>query len=154
MWIFTVISEFIIHGIFLGGILLTLFGFVLGFIPLIGKYRIPLQIIGLLTLIFGAYLEGGLADNKEWELKVREVEAQVAKAETQSAEKNIEVQEKIVTKTKIVKEKGDEVIKYIDREVIKKEEVIKYIENCPVPQDIIDAHNAAATLNNAVKDKK
>ena len=154
MWIFTVISEFIIHGIFLGGILLTLFGFVLGFIPLIGKYRIPLQIIGLLTLIFGAYLEGGLADNKEWELKVKEVEAQVAKVETQSAEKNIEVQEKIVTKTKIVKEKGDEVIKYIDREIVKKEEVIKYIENCPVPQDIIDAHNAAVTLNNAVKDKK
>lgn len=154
MWIFTVISEFIIHSIFLGGILLTLFGFVLSFIPLIGKYRIPLQIIGLLTLIFGAYLEGGLADNKEWELKVKEVEAQVAKVEAQSAEKNIEIQEKIVTKTKIVKEKGDEVIKYIDREIVKKEEVIKYIENCPVPQDIIDAHNAAATLNNAVKDKK
>lgn len=154
MWIFTILSEFIVHCIFLAGILITLFGFVLSFIPFIGKYKIPLQIIGLLTLVFGAFLEGGLADNKEWELKVKEVEAQVAKVETQSAEKNVEIQEKVVTKTKIVKEKGDEVIKYIDREVIKKEEVVKFIENCPVPQDIIDAHNAAATLNNAVKDKK
>lgn len=154
MWIFTILSEFIVHCIFLTGVLLTLLGFVLSFIPFIGKYKVPIQIIGLLTLVFGAFLEGGLADNKEWELKVKEVEAQVARVETQSAEKNIEIQEKIVTKTKIVKEKGDEVIKYIDREVIKKEEVVKFIENCPVPQDIIDAHNAAATLNNAVKDKK
>lgn len=154
MWIFTILSDFIVHCIFLTGVLLTLLGFVLSFIPFIGKYKVPIQIIGLLTLVFGAFLEGGLADNKEWELKVKEVEAQVARVETQSAEKNIEIQEKIVTKTKIVKEKGDEVIKYIDREVIKKEEVVKFIENCPVPQDIIDAHNAAATLNNAVKDKK
>ena len=113
MWIFTILSEFIVHCIFLTGVLLTLLGFVLSFIPFIGKYKVPIQIIGLLTLVFGAFLEGGLADNKEWELKVKEVEAQVARVETQSAEKNIEIQEKIVTKTKIVKEKGDEVIKYI-----------------------------------------
>jgi len=154
MWIFTVLSELYIHIIFFAGVILTLAGFVLGFIPFISKYKIPLQIIGLLTLLFGAYLEGGLADNKEWELKVKEVEAQIAKVETQAAEKNIEIQEKIVTKTKVIKEKGDDIIKYVDREIVKKEEVIKYIENCPVPKDIIDAHNAAATLNDAAKDKK
>ena len=62
--------------------------------------------------------------------------------------------EKIVRKDKIIKQKGDDIIKYIDREIVKKEEVIKYIENCPVPKDIIDAHNAAATLNKAAEAKK
>ena len=154
MWIFTVISEFIVHLIFAVGVILTLLGFVLGFIPFINRYKIPIQIIGLLTLIFGTYLEGGLADNKEWELKVKEVEAQVAQAEAKASEKNVEIQEKIITKTKVVKEKGDEVIKYIDREVIKKEEVIKYVENCPVPKEIIDAHNAATVLNKATEGNK
>lgn len=154
MWIFTVANEWFIHLIFTAGVILTLLGFVLGFIPFINRYKIQIQIIGLLTLIFGTYLEGGLADNKEWELKVKEVQAQVAQAEAKASEKNIEVQEKVITKTKIVKEKGDEVIKYIDREVVKKEEVIKYIENCPVPKEIIDAHNAATVLNKATEGNK
>jgi hypothetical protein len=38
--------------------------------------------------------------------------------------------------------------------VVKKEEVVKFIENCPIPKDIIDAHNAAATLNKAIEAKK
>jgi len=154
MWIFTVLSELYIHIIFFAGFILTLAGFVLGFIPFIKTYKIPIQVLGVLTLILGTYLEGGLADNKEWQLKVKELEIQAAKVETKSAEKNIEIQEKIVTKTKVIKEKGDDVIKYIDREIIKKEEVIKYIENCPVPKDIIDAHNAAAKLNDTAKDRK
>jgi hypothetical protein len=73
----------------------------------------------------------------------------VAQAEAQSANKNIEIQEKIVEKTKVIRERGRDIIQYIDKEVVKKEEVIKYIENCPVPKEIIDAHNAAAVLNKA-----
>lgn len=154
MFIFTILSELFVHLIFGLGLILTIVGFFLGFIPFIGAYKLPIKIIGFTILLFGTYLEGGLADNKEWELKVKEVEAQVAQAEAKASEKNIEVQEKVITKTKIVKEKGDEVIKYIDREVVKKEEVIKYVENCPVPKEIIDAHNAATVLNKATEGNK
>jgi hypothetical protein len=77
------------------------------------------------------------------------MEAKMAQAEAQSANKNIEIQEKIVEKTKVIREKGRDVIKYIDKEVVKKEEVIKYIENCPVPKEIIDLHNQATELNKA-----
>jgi hypothetical protein len=75
------------------------------------------------------------------------MEAKVAKAEAESANKNVEIQEKIVEKTKIIREKGRDIITYIDKEVIKKEEVIKYIENCPVPKEFIDLHNQATELN-------
>ena len=57
-------------------------------------------------------------------------------------------------KTKVVKEKGRDIIQYIDREIVKKEEIVKFVENCPIPKDIIDAHNAAATLNKATEVKK
>jgi uncharacterized membrane protein (DUF106 family) len=149
MWILSILPDAAIHIIFGLGILGTIAGFVLGFIPFVKTYQFAIQICSIVVLVFGVYLEGGLADYKEWELKVKEMEAKVAQAEAQSANKNVEIQEKIVEKTKVIREKGRDVIKYIDKEVIKKEEVIKYIENCPVPKEIIDLHNQATELNKA-----
>ena len=167
MWILSILPDAAIHIIFGLGILGTIAGFVLGFIPFIKTYRLAIQIISLVVLVFGVYLEGGLADYKEWELKVKEMEAKIAQAETKSSEKNVEIQEKIVEKTKIVKEKGRDIIKYVDRwntkevvkevegpERVRREEVIKYIENCPVPKEMIDIHNQAATLNKAAEGEK
>ena len=151
MWILTILPDAAIHIIFGLGILGTIAGFVLGFIPFIKTYKLAIQIISLLVLVFGVYLEGGLADYKEWELRVKEMEAKVAQAEAKSANTNVEIQEKIVEKTKVIREKGRDIIQYIDKEVIKKEEVIKYIEICPVPKDIIDLHNQAAELNKGAK---
>jgi len=149
MWILSILPDAAIHIIFGLGILGTIAGFVLGFIPFVKTYQFAIQICSIVVLVFGVYLEGGLADYKEWELKVKEMEAKMAQAEAQSVNKNIEIQEKIVEKTKIIREKGRDVIKYIDKEVVKKEEVIKYIENCPVPKEIIDLHNQATELNKA-----
>ena len=149
MWILSILPDAAIHIIFGLGILGTIAGFVLGFIPFVKTYQFAIQICSIIVLVFGVYLEGGLADYKEWELRVKEMEAKVAQAEAQSANKNTEIQEKVVEKTKVIREKGRDVIKYIDKEVVKKEEVIKYIENCPVPKEIIDLHNQATELNKA-----
>ena len=154
MWILSILPEAAIHTIFGLGILGTIAGFVLGFIPFVKTYQFAIQICSIIVLVFGVYLEGGLADYKEWELRVKEMEAKVAQAEAKSANTNIEIQEKIVTKTKVIREKGRDIIQYIDKEVIKKEEVIKYIENCPVPKEFIDLHNQAAELNKAAEVKK
>lgn len=147
MWILSILPEAAIHIIFGLGILGTTAGFVLGFIPFIKAYKLAIQVISLLVLVLGVYLEGGLADYKEWELKVAEMKAKLAEAETKSSEKNVEIQEKIVEKTKVVREKGRDIIKYVDREVVKNQEVIKFIENCPIPKEIVDLHNQATELN-------
>jgi uncharacterized membrane protein (DUF106 family) len=146
MFILSILPDAAIHIIFGLGILGTIAGFVLGFIPFVKTYQFAIQVCSILVLVFGVYLEGGLADYKEWELKVKEMEAKMAQAEAQSANKNIEIQEKIVEKTKVIREKGKDIIQYIDKEVIKKEEVIKYVENCPVPKDVIDTLNKAASM--------
>ena len=147
MWILSILPEAAIHTIFGLGILGTIAGFVLGFLMFMRPYRLAVQICSLILLTFGVYLEGGLADYKEWELRVKEMEAKVAQAEAKSANVNTEIQEKVVEKTKVIREKGRDIIKYIDKEIVKKEEVIKYVENCPIPKDIIDLHNQAAELN-------
>jgi hypothetical protein len=41
----------------------------------------------------------------------------------------------------------------VDREVVKNQEVIRFVENCPVPEVIVNTHNAAA-LNWPIEEKK
>ena len=150
MWMLSLLPDWVYHLIVIFSLLALIVASVFKFIP----YRLPIQVFGALLLLFGIWMEGGIVNEAKWEARVRELEEKVKIAEEKSKEKNVEIQEKVVTQTKVVKEKGKDIIQFIDREVVKKEEVIKYVENCPVPKDIIDAHNAAATLNKAIEAKK
>ena len=138
MWILSFLPDYVTHTIFVIGVLGTIVGFVLGFIPLVNRYNLPIQIISILILSFGLFLEGGLADQAIWQLKVKEMEAKIAKAETESQKVTTEVVTKILTKKQIIKEKGNDIVKYIDREVV------KYNNTCTIPEVVITAHNAAA----------
>ncbi len=151
MWIFEWLPDAVTHIIFLTGALGVFAGFVLTFIPFVKQYKLAIQISSLFIFALGVYLEGGLADNKEWTAKVKELEGKLAVAEEKSKTENVKIEEKIVTKTQIVKQKGRDIVQYIDREVVKNNDVIKYVENCPVPKTIIDAHNQAATMNQGEK---
>ena len=150
MWILSLMPDWFYHLIVIVSLLGLIVVTVFKFIP----YRLPIQVFGALLLLFGVWMEGGIVNEAKWEARVKELEEKVRIAEEQSNNKNVEIQEKVVTQTKVIREKGQDIIKYIDREVVKKEEVIKYIENCPIPKDIIDAHNAATILNKATEAKK
>ncbi len=146
--------DWFYHLIVILSILGLIVASVLKFVPFVSTYRLPIQVISVLLLVFGVWMEGGIVNEAKWEARVKELEEKVKIAEEKSTEKNVEIQERVVTQTKVVKEKGRDIIQYIDREVVKKEEIVKFIENCPIPKDIIDAHNAAATLNKATEVKK
>jgi hypothetical protein len=139
MWIINWLPEFVVHLIFLAGIVGTIAGFVLGFIPFISKYKLPIQIISLLLLSLGVYLEGGLAEKAKWELRVKEMEAKVAEAQVKAAVVNTEIVEKIVTEKEYIKVKGAKVVEYIDREVK------VFDTNCTVPEVAIKAHDMSAS---------
>jgi len=138
MWILSFFPDFVTHIIFVVGVLGTIAGFVLGFVPFIAPYKLPIQIISILVLSLGLYLEGGLADQAVWQLKVKEMEAKVAKAETESQKVTTEVVTKILTKKQVIKEKGDDIVQFIDREIV------KYNNICEIPEIVITTHNAAA----------
>ena len=154
MWLLNLMPDWFYHLIVVVSILGLIVASVLKFVPFVSTYRLPIQVISALLLVFGVWMEGGIVNEAKWEARVKELEEKVKIAEEKSTEKNVEIQEKVVTQTKVVREKGRDIIQYIDREVVKKEEVVKFIENCPIPKDIIDAHNAAATLNKAIETKK
>ena len=154
MWLLNLMPDWFYHLIVILSILGLIVASVLKFVPFVSTYRLPIQVISVLLLVFGVWMEGGIVNEAKWEARVKELEEKVKIAEEKSTEKNVEIQEKVITQTKVVKEKGRDIIQYIDREVVKKEEIVKFIENCPIPKDIIDAHNAAATLNKAAEAKK
>ena len=145
MWILTILPDWVFHAILAAGVLGTIAGFVLGMIPFIKPYIIPIRVISLLVLSIGLYLEGGMADSAIWQARVKEVEAKVAVAEAKSQEKNVEIVTVIAEKTKVIRERGQTITKYIEKEVPVDKEVIKFVENCPIPDIIIKSHNAAAT---------
>ena len=107
-------------------------------IPLMGQYKLPAELIGIVVLLGGVYLFGGYGVEMSWRDKVRQLEEKVKAAEAKSQEVKIQIQEKIVYKTKVVKEK--ETV-YIDR--IK--EIAKEIDaKCEVDPRVIEELNKAS----------
>lgn len=139
MSILNFIPELGIHLLLGLGIIGTIAGFVLNFIPFISTYKLPIQILSVLILSMALYLEGGLSNNKDWELRVKELETQVAQAEARANKVNIQIVEKIVKEIEYIRIKGDKVVEYIDREVK------IYDDQCKIPEVVIDIHNMAAS---------
>ena len=157
MWILHLLPDTLIlwicNSLLAAGFLLTVAAFFIQTVPLLNQYRLPAQILGIALLVVGVYWRGGYAVELEWRERVAELELKVAAAEKQSAEINTEIVTKIVTKTKVIRERGNDIVKYLDREVVKNQEVIKFVENCPIPEVIVNTHNAAA-VNRPVGEKK
>ena len=157
-WMIGLIPDAVLNwaywAIIIAGLTGVLAGWLGKWIPFYGNYVKILQPVGIVLLVLGVWLRGGYDVEMAWRAKVAEVEARVAAAEQKSQETNTVIEQKVVEKTKIIKGKTEYITQYLDREVVKKEEIIKYIEQCPVPKEIIDIHNQAAEMNKAAEGKK
>ena len=157
-WMIGLVPDAVLSGLYwaiiAAGVTGVLAGWLGKWIPFYGNYVKILQPVGIVLLVLGVWLRGGYDTEMAWRTKVAEAEARVAVAEQKSQETNTVIQEKVVEKTKVIKGKTEYITQYLDREVVKKEEIIKYIEQCPVPKEIIDIHNQAAEINKAAEGKK
>ena len=144
MFILSILPDWVFHAITIVGILGTVVGFVLGMIPVVKTYIIPIRVISILLLCLGLYLEGGLADYKVWEAKVKEVEVKLAVAEIKSAKENTKIVTKVITKTQVVKTRGEDIVRYVDREIVKYDEKFAKGGVCEIPKEFIKAHNDSA----------
>lgn len=149
------------------GIVLYFSGSLIRWIPGIVGYRILLKILGIILTLLGVFFLGGYGVEMSWRAQVAEMQKKVDEANIQAAATTRAISQDVQKETVIVKEKGDTIIKRVDRwndrEIIKTvegpervrvEEVIKYIENCPVPKELLDAHNEAAKMNKKPEGEK
>ncbi|NBW56836.1 hypothetical protein EBR43_03435 [bacterium] len=135
-------------------------------IPLVTANRFAVQGVGIALTVISIWFLGAASNEQKWENRVKELEQQVAEAESKGKQVTTEIQEKIVEKTKIVREKGEIITKFVDKiiqgpEVVKEitkdlspeqkkkledeiEELKRSLKECPVPAVILNMHNEAA----------
>ena len=153
MWLMNFLPNWIFHAILLAGVLGLLASFILKVIPVISTYQLPIQTAAILLMVVGVWFEGAMSNQAEWESKVAEMQVKVEEAAVKSQEENVKIVTKTVKQLELVRTRGDDIINYVDREVVKDREVIKFVENCPIPQIIVNTHNAAA-LNQPIEANK
>jgi hypothetical protein len=140
MWILKWLPDWIFYGLLLVGLLGYAATYLLRFIPIpaIYIYKTPIQIVSIALVVIGTFMSGAIHNEAAWIARVKEMEAKVAEAEQKSQIVNTEIKTKIVTKTQVIKEKGDEIIKFVDKEVV------KYDNTCIIPNEVIESINKAA----------
>ena len=142
MWILHFLPDSLITFIAWLILLAGIAGFVASkavrWLPMLGQYKLPLELGGVVVIAVGSYLMGGVSNEQTWRARVAEVEQRMAKAEAQAAKENVRIIEKVVVKTEQVRERGQDIVQYIDREVV------KYDAQCKIPKEFVDAINRAA----------
>ncbi len=139
-WILTFVPTFVFNLALIVGVLGLVVAAVAGRVPFIAQYKLPIQLLAFALTIVAVFFQGALAYKHSVAAEVAELKLKLQKAETKSVETNVEIVEKIVTDTQVIREKGKTITEYVDREVV------KYNEVCKLPTEVINAHNMAATL--------
>jgi hypothetical protein len=101
-------------------------------------YASILKPLGAAIVVVGFYVLGMLYSDNAWKQAAKDLQAQVQVAEAKSATVTEVVKNTITTKTQIIKERGKDVVTYVDREVV------KYDNSCVIPKEFVTAHNRAA----------
>ena len=89
-------------------------------------------------------MSGAISNEEAWLARVKELEAKVEAAQVESVKENVKIETKFVTKTQIVKERGQEIIQYVDREIVKFDTKFLPGSECEIPKEFIQMHNKAA----------
>ena len=158
MWLLSFLPDsfllYVVNGILVVGAISSFLAFfvlhkILNKFPALAPYHLLFQIVSAVLLVAGIYFKGGYGVEMEWRSKVAELEEQLKAAKEASAKVNTVIETKVVTKTKVIKEKADTIIQYVDRPVIQ-----EFDKTCPLPKEAIDVHNEAARMNKAIEEMR
>ena len=134
MWILQFLPNWIFYLLLLTGVVALL---VTHFVKVLPNAQL-IKLASVATVIVSIYMIGAISNNDAWLAKIKDLEVKVAEAEAKSATTNTDIVEKIVTKTQVVKQRGQDIVRYVDREVV------KYDTTCVIPKEFVVIHNKAA----------
>jgi len=140
LWMLQLLPDWIYYGILMIGLVGLAATYLLRFIPIptIYMYKTPIQLGSIALIAFGIYMAGAIANEQAWKDRVAKLEKEYAESQVKSEKINTETVTKYITKREVIREKGEEQIRYIDREIT------KYNEICRLPKEVITLHNEAA----------
>lgn len=147
MWILKFLPDWLFYALFFIGLLGLAATFLLKFIPVpaLYIYKTPIQLVSVLLVAFGTFMSGAIWNEDAWKARVAKLESEVAESQNKSAQVTVETVTKYVDRTRVIREKGEEIVRVVDREVV------KYNDVCKVPDEVVKIHNDAARRNFEVK---
>jgi len=101
-------------------------------------YQLPIKILGGVVVLLVIFVMGLLYANGVWQQAAKDLQQQVAAAEAKSQQVNTVVEERVVVKTQVVKQRAEATVEYVVREVT------KHDPSCVIPPEFVSAHNQAA----------
>ena len=143
MWQIQWLLQLIPDGIFVwityllfgAGVVLYVASKLVSWIPLMGQYRLPAELMGVLVLVIAAYFYGGISYREQ----IAEMKQRVRIAEEQSQQVNTVIETKIIEKIKVVKENV-----YITREIVRDTAGRQLDAQCSLPRSTVSLHDSAS----------
>jgi hypothetical protein len=121
--------------LFAAGVILYVASKLVSWIPLMGQYRFPAELAGVVALVIAAYFYGGISYREQ----IAEMKQQVRIAEEKSQQVNTVIETKIIEKVKVVKQNV-----YITREIVKEVAGRQLDAQCSLPQSTVSLHDSAS----------
>jgi len=141
-WMFSLIPHdvllYLIHAITITSFVGLVFATILKKIPFINNYARILAPVFFFVLLAGVYFEGSLGGKEDYLKKLAEMQEKVKVAEEKSQQVNEVIKTVYVDKVKVIKQKGKDNVKYIEKVVT------KYDNLCTLSNAAIRVHNSAS----------
>ena len=129
------IFVWVTYALFLTGIVLYIVSKLVTILPVIGRYKLGAELLGIVVLIVSAYFYGGIGYRE----MIADLKARVAVAEQQSREANTTLDKKTQQHLKEIKEVRNENKKII------RETVGRQIDSqCVLPRSAVSLHDSAS----------
>jgi hypothetical protein len=138
-WLLQLIPDsifvWITYLLFGAGVVLYVASKLVSWIPLMGQYRFPAELAGVVALVIAAYFYGGVSYREQ----IAEMKQRVRIAEERSQQVNTVIETKIIEKVKVVKQNV-----YITREIVKEVAGKQLDSSCSLPRSTISLHDSAS----------
>ena len=121
--------------LFAAGLVLYVASKLVSWIPLMGQYRLPAELIGVVALVIAAYFYGGISYREQ----IAEMKQRVKIAEEKSQQVNTVIETKIIEKVKVVKQNV-----YITREIVRDTAGRQLDAQCSLPRSTVSLHDSAS----------
>ena len=145
-WLLQLIPDgifvWITYVLFAAGVVLYVASKLVSWIPLMGQYRLPAELVGVVALVIAAYFYGGISYREQ----IAEMKQRIKVAEEKSQQINTVIETKIIEKVKVVKQNV-----YITREIVRDTAGRQLDAQCSLPRSTVSLHDSAS--GNQVPDR-
>ena len=129
------IFVWITYLLFAAGLVLYVASKLVSWIPLIGQYRLPAELVGVVALVIAGYFYGGISYREQ----IAEMKQRIKVAEEKSQQVNTVIETKIIEKVKVVKQNV-----YITREIVRDTAGQQLDAQCSLPRSTVSLHDSAS----------